>query len=43
MNDLIQITQIQIGLENVNFVNSREVYKYLKIDYFSILVKGKKK
>jgi len=32
MNDLIQIKQTQIGAENVNSVNSREIYTYLEID-----------
>jgi len=32
MNDLIQITQTQIGAENVNSVNSREIYEYLGVD-----------
>jgi len=32
MNDLIKITQTQIGSENVNSVNSREIYVYLEID-----------
>jgi len=32
MNNLIQIIQTQIGAEEVNSVNSRNVYKYLEID-----------
>ena len=31
MNDLIKITQTQIGAENVNSVNAKSIYNYLEI------------
>lgn len=31
MNDLIQITQTQIGAENVNSVNAREIHTFLEV------------
>jgi len=31
MNDLIHIQQSQIGADNVNSVNSRDIYDYLEV------------